>query len=90
MNLTKSQNSPTPISVTDKILIRINDNGCGIPPETQKRLYDPFFTTKPIGKGTGLGLSISQSIVVKKHKGELYCYSQLGQGTEFVIELPIA
>jgi PAS domain S-box-containing protein len=90
VNLTKSQNSPTPISVTDKILIRINDNGCGIPPETQKRLYDPFFTTKPIGKGTGLGLSISQSIVVKKHKGELYCYSQLGQGTEFVIELPIA
>ncbi|HBB31211.1 MAG TPA: histidine kinase, partial [Cyanobacteria bacterium UBA9273] len=50
---------------------------------------DPFFTTKPVGQSTGLGLSISHSIVVKKHNGEIYCNSQLGQGTEFAILLPL-
>ena len=72
----------------DKVLIRIADNGSGISPHIKQRVFDPFFTTKPVGKGTGLGLSISHSIVVKKHKGELRCNSVLGQGTEFVIELP--
>jgi PAS domain S-box-containing protein len=90
INFLKPQNSENSMSATDRVLIRITDNGCGISSDTQNRLYDPFFTTKPIGKGTGLGLSISHSIVVKKHKGELYCYSQMGQGTEFVIELPLA
>ncbi len=74
---------------TDKIMIRIADNGFGIPPNVKQRVFDPFFTTKPVGKGTGLGLSISHSIVVKKHKGELYCNSLLGKGTELVIELPL-
>ncbi len=74
---------------TDKVVIRITDNGSGIPPNVQQRLFDPFFTTKPVGRGTGLGLSISHSIVVKKHQGELYYHSQLGRGTEFVIELPL-
>jgi len=70
------------------IQIRIADNGPGITPEQKNRLFDPFFTTKPIGKGTGLGLSISYQIVVEKHNGRLYCESQLGRGTEFIIEIP--
>lgn len=72
-----------------QIVIKIKDNGPGIPPEDKKRLFDPFFTTKPIGKGTGLGLSISYRIVTEKHKGKLKCVSQVGQGTEFIISLPI-
>jgi signal transduction histidine kinase len=55
----------------------------------QKRLFDPFFTTKPVGKGTGLGLPISYEIVVEKHGGKLYCHSAPGQGTAFVIEIPM-
>lgn len=77
-----------PISFANKVVIRIADNGIGIPENFKLRVFDPFFTTKPIGKGTGLGLSISHSIVVKKHRGELYYHSSDGQGTEFVIELP--
>ncbi|HEY9760926.1 MAG TPA: GAF domain-containing protein [Trichocoleus sp.] len=69
--------------------IRIRDNGAGIPIEVQKRLFDPFFTTKEPGRGTGLGLSISYQIVVEKHGGQLYCVSEEGTGTEFIIEVPI-
>ncbi|MFP4102396.1 PAS domain-containing sensor histidine kinase [Coleofasciculus sp.] len=71
------------------IAIRIADNGVGIPDSVKQRLFDPFFTTKPVGKGTGLGLSISYQIVVEKHGGHLKCFSSPGQGTEFVIEIPI-
>ncbi|NEQ70215.1 MAG: hypothetical protein F6K21_32930, partial [Symploca sp. SIO2D2] len=71
------------------VIIRITDNGTGIPLQLKQRVFDPFFTTKPVGKGTGLGLSISHSIVVKQHKGQLYCNSRLGQGTDFIIELPL-
>jgi signal transduction histidine kinase len=85
----KSQIETSPIPFADKVVIRIADNGSGIPPNIQHRLFDPFFTTKPVGKGTGLGLSISHSIVVKTHQGELHFHSQFGQGTEFVIELPM-
>jgi signal transduction histidine kinase len=72
-----------------EIAIHIIDNGPGITQEVKARLFDPFFTTKPVGMGTGLGLSISYQIVVEKHGGQLHCYSQLGQGTEFVIQIPI-
>ncbi len=71
------------------IVIRIADNGPGIPAEVHQRLFDPFFTTKEPGKGTGLGLSISYQIVVEKHGGQLHCNSAPGQGTEFAIEIPI-
>ncbi|MEZ2240257.1 PAS domain S-box protein [Microcoleus sp.] len=71
------------------IVIRIADNGPGIPAAVHQRLFDPFFTTKAPGKGTGLGLSISYQIVVEKHGGQLHCYSAPGQGTEFAIEIPI-
>jgi len=71
------------------VLIRIADNGPGMTEAVQRCLFDPFFTTKPVGKGTGLGLSISYQIVVEKHKGQLLVKSKLGQGTEFIIDLPL-
>jgi signal transduction histidine kinase len=71
------------------VMIRIVDNGPGMPEQVRQKLFDPFFTTKPIGRGTGLGLSISYQIVVEKHQGHLECYSEVGQGSEFVIEIPI-
>jgi len=71
------------------ICVRIQDNGPGIPEDQIVRLFDPFYTTKPVGKGTGLGLSISHQIVVEKHNGKLQCFSQPGKGTEFIIEIPI-
>ena len=74
----------------ERIRIRISDNGSGMSQEVQKRLFDPFFTTKPVGVGTGLGLSISYQIIVDKHGGKLYCSSELGKGTEFIIEIPVS
>jgi two-component system NtrC family sensor kinase len=71
------------------VVIRIADNGTGMIQEVRNHLFDPFFTTKPTGKGTGLGLSISYRIVVEKHKGKLLVKSEPGQGSEFIIELPI-
>lgn len=70
------------------ILIRIADNGCGIPEKLQSRIFDPFFTTKEPGQGTGLGLSISYQIIVEKHGGQFKCFSELGVGSEFWIEIP--
>ncbi|WP_293142319.1 AAA family ATPase [Okeania sp. SIO3I5] len=72
------------------IEIKIADNGSGIPPEIVNKIFDPFFTTKPVGSGTGLGLYTSYQIVVERHSGELICVSNLGQGTEFIIKVPIA
>jgi len=71
------------------VIIRIADNGIGIPKTLQKNILDPFFTTKPVGVGTGLGLSIAHAIIVEKHGGKLSYQSEPGQGTEFIIELPI-
>jgi PAS domain S-box len=71
-----------------KIRIKIADNGIGMSENVKSNLFDPFFTTKPVGKGTGLGLSISYQIIVEKHKGSIQCNSELGQGTEFIIEIP--
>ncbi|MDX2244718.1 MAG: GAF domain-containing protein [Leptolyngbyaceae cyanobacterium bins.302] len=74
---------------SNSVVIRIRDNGAGMTEATQQKLFNPFFTTKPIGKGTGLGLSISYQIVVEKHGGILKCSSELGQGSEFWIQIPI-
>ncbi|MCB0832125.1 MAG: hypothetical protein KDC45_01545 [Bacteroidetes bacterium] len=73
---------------TNNILVAIRDNGKGIPEEIKNKVYDPFFTTKPIGKGTGLGLAISYKIL-EAHKGTIYFDSTPGKGTEFKITLPI-
>jgi two-component system NtrC family sensor kinase len=73
----------------NSVTVRIVDNGSGMTPEVQQNVFNPFFTTKPLGKGTGLGLAISYQIVVEKHLGRLECFSTQGQGTEFLIYLPI-
>ncbi|WP_293249038.1 MULTISPECIES: PAS domain S-box protein [unclassified Microcoleus] len=69
-------------------VIRISDNGPGMPEEVCQQLFEAFFTTKPAGKGTGLGLSISYK-VLQQHGGTLSCVSAPGQGAEFIIEMPI-
>ncbi len=70
------------------IAIRIADNGTGIPPEARGKIFDNFFTTKPVGKGTGMGLAISYQIITEKHQGQLKFHSTPGMGTEFEILLP--
>ena len=70
-------------------IISVRDNGPGMKENLINQVFDPFFTTKPVGKGTGLGLSISYQIIVEKHSGILRCNSQLGEGTEFIIKIPI-
>ncbi|WP_375505379.1 ATP-binding protein [uncultured Nostoc sp.] len=72
------------------VIVRIADNGSGISPENQKKIFDTFFTTKPRGIGTGLGLAIAHQIVVEKHQGKITCQSELNRGTEFVLALPKA
>ncbi|MBE9226670.1 response regulator [Phormidium sp. LEGE 05292] len=72
-----------------KAIIRIKDNGTGIPENIREHLFDPFFTTKPVGKGSGLGLLTSYQIIVEKHKGNLTYESTLGESTEFFIEIPV-
>ncbi len=74
----------------DRIRIAIVDNGPGMTEEQRKQLFDPFYTTKPVGKGTGLGLSISYQVIVDRHGGQLSCVSAPGQGAEFHIEIPIS
>ncbi len=86
--------NPSQIKICTEVVgnfveIKISDNGPGITEEVQQRIFDTFFTTKPIGKGTGMGLSISYQIIVERHQGKLYCTSELGKGTEFTIKMPI-
>jgi signal transduction histidine kinase len=70
------------------VVIKIADNGSGIPTEIQDRIFDPFFTTKEPGKGTGLGLAISYQIIAQHH-GKIEVNSVPGQGAEFMITLPV-
>ena len=71
------------------ILIRIKDNGVGMSADVQEKIFDYLFTTKAVGQGTGLGLSIARQIVVEKHRGTLEVNSAPGQGSEFIIKLPV-
>ncbi len=71
------------------VIIRIKDNGVGMSEEVKAKIFDKLFTTKAVGKGTGLGLSIAYKIMVINHSGKLWCESTLGQGSEFILELPI-
>ncbi|WP_392535521.1 sensor histidine kinase [Nostoc sp. C117] len=71
------------------VVITFADNASGMSEKVRTRLFDPFFTTKPVGKGTGLGLSISYQIIVEKHSGQIGCISVPGEGTEFVIKIPV-
>lgn len=78
----------TALKSRDRVIISIADNGLGIHTDKLSRIFDPFYTTKPIGRGTGLGLSISYQIVVDRHGGDLHAASQWGEGTKFTIEIP--
>lgn len=71
----------------EEVMIRIKDNGVGIPDEIKGRIWEPFFTTKEVGVGTGLGMSITYGII-EKHGGKIDLASEVGKGTEFVITLP--
>jgi PAS domain S-box-containing protein len=73
----------------DSAVISISDTGCGIPESIQSRVYDPFFTTKPVGAGTGQGLAIARAIVVEKHGGTIRFEPNGSQGTVFIITLPL-
>ncbi|MGB3616195.1 MAG: PAS domain S-box protein [Elainellaceae cyanobacterium] len=72
----------------EAVSISIRDNGIGMDAKTQASIFNPFFTTKPIGVGTGMGLSISYQIVAGSHQGKFHCRSTAGEGTEFVVEIP--
>ncbi|MBH8573970.1 AAA family ATPase [Nostocaceae cyanobacterium CENA369] len=77
-------------SMADKLMkIAIADNGKGISEEIKQKIFDHLFTTKAVGKGTGLGLAIAQQIVESTHGGKLICNSIIGEGTEFIIEIPV-
>jgi len=76
--------------IDDWAEVRIQDSGTGIPEKIRDRIFDPFFTTKPVGKGTGQGLAIAHDVIVNKHKGTIAIETAPGQGTTFVIRIPIA
>ena len=71
-----------------QLVVRVSDTGPGVPAEHQRRIFNPFFTTKPVGEGTGLGLSISDGIV-REHGGRIRLESLAGSGATFIIELPL-
>lgn len=75
-------------SYRDSIIVKISDTGCGIPPDKLNKIFEPFYTTKPVGEGTGLGLSISFSII-ERHNGTIKVESQVDEGTTFIITLPV-
>ncbi|MBD2498323.1 ATP-binding protein [Nostoc sp. FACHB-280] len=95
INQSSKDDHPGQITIRTSVMdaqwvkIAIADNGIGIPENTQQNMLNPFFTTKPVGKGTGMGLSISYQIITEKHGGRLDCFSNYGQGTEFVIQIPM-
>jgi len=72
----------------EMLRVEIEDNGPGMDEDTRKRIFEPFYTTKPVGTGTGLGLSISYFIITDNHKGSIWVVSVPGQGTKFIIRLP--
>lgn len=73
----------------EEIVIKVKDNGTGIPDSVRNKIFQPFFTTKPTGQGTGLGLSLAFDIITKGHGGTLEVNSTDGEGTEFVITIPV-
>jgi two-component system NtrC family sensor kinase len=74
----------------ETVLVAIRDTGGGIPEQFRSRIFDPFFTTKDVGKGTGQGLAICWSTVQEKHGGELTFETKVGEGTTFLLRLPIS
>ncbi|MGC1218479.1 MAG: GAF domain-containing protein [Phormidesmis sp.] len=92
--LERSAQQPKRLTITtqqedSQVIIRIADSGPGISQKIRHKIFDPFFTTKAVGEGTGLGLSISYQIITARHRGKLECHTKVGEGSEFVITLPI-
>ena len=73
----------------DHVVVRVADDGAGIPAELRGRVFDPFFTTKAVGKGSGQGLAIARNIVVAKHGGSIAFETEVGRGTTFIVRLPV-
>jgi PAS domain S-box-containing protein len=76
------------VETKDKLILTFTDNGTGMDEATREKIFNPFFTTKPVGDGTGLGLSIAYKIITEGHKGTITVDSQVGKGTSFTINLP--
>lgn len=90
------QAQPNRITVTTQVsdcqqwvVVGIRDNGVGMTEQTRQKIFQDLFTTKEVGKGTGLGLAIAHQIIVEKHGGTIDVNSSLGQGTEFILKIPV-
>ncbi len=84
----KAEVSVNTTASNGQVVIRVKDNGTGIPDKIRDKIMQPFFTTKPTGEGTGLGLSLSYDIVIKGHGGSIKVESSEGEGTEMIVSLP--
>ncbi len=80
---------PSAQQMAQQVVIKVKDNGIGIPDAIKEKIMQPFFTTKPTGEGTGLGLSLTYDMVVKGHGGNIQVNSVEDEGSEFIIQLPI-
>ena len=89
VNLSPNDQLPNAQSSNGFLVISIADNGEGMTDEVKQRLFENFFTTKPIGQGTGLGMSITRDIIENKHGGKVTFTSTLGEGTTFTFTIPI-
>jgi two-component system NtrC family sensor kinase len=86
----KAEVSVTTAFENGQVIIKVKDNGTGIPDDIKDKIMQPFFTTKPTGEGTGLGLSLTYDIVVKGHGGNIAVNSNEGYGSEFNVKLPLS
>ncbi|HEX7554790.1 MAG TPA: ATP-binding protein, partial [Geothrix sp.] len=73
----------------DEVEVSVADDGTGIPEAVQARMFEPFYTTKPVGKGSGQGLAIAHAVIVEKHQGRIEVQSEVGHGTTFILHLPL-
>jgi two-component system, NtrC family, sensor kinase len=80
----------TALAHHNSFTVKIADNGMGIPETVKAKIFDPFYTTKPVGQGTGLGLSVSHEIVVNQHEGRISVTTAPHAGTEFCLQIPIS
>jgi signal transduction histidine kinase len=87
---TRGRITVTTRGVEGGVEIRVSDTGTGIPEAWRTRIYEPFFTTKPVGQGTGQGLALAHAVVVTRHDGRIWFETESGKGTTFVVRLPVS